>query len=96
MWYRDPVLDAEALALVSLGYRQAFFLELYCATHGAIRIAIATELEPSKRHPCPICGESRPTSGVLCTGYTRQPLPFWERVRAPVVWLPEDRLVDAV
>ena len=75
------MLDGEQLALLSLGYRRVFFAELHCRFDGAIRIA--TELEPGRRHPCPICGEIRHSSGVYAIGYSKRELPFFEIVMAP-------------
>ena len=88
MWYRGPVQDGERLALLALGYKRIFYAELYCPTNGAIRIGV--ELEPSRRHPCPVCGRRCSCSGVLCMGYSRRELPFFEVVAGPVISLLAD------
>jgi len=61
-----------------LGYRRCFYLELECSQHGSIRIA--SETKPAKHHDCPICQHRCPASGLLCTGYSRRELPFYEVV----------------
>jgi len=84
------VLDGEALGLLGLGYRQIFIAELYCYRHGTIRTA--TEIAPDEyRHLCPLCLQPRPSSGVLCSGYTkRQDLQAYEFFTSPVSSWPTD------
>jgi len=52
------MLDREALALMALGFRPCFYLELWCKDHGAIRCAGEFE-STGNRHPCPICHAMR-------------------------------------
>ena len=72
------MLDGEALDLMKLGFRRCFYLELECRQHGSIRIA--SETKPTKHYPCPICQNICPASGLLCTGWSRRELPFYEIV----------------
>jgi hypothetical protein len=85
-----PVMDGEALGLLGLGYRQIFIAELYCYRHGTIRTT--TEIAPDEhQHLCPLCLQPRPSSGVLCTGYTKRPdLQAYEFFTSPVSSWPTD------
>jgi hypothetical protein len=76
--YDTGVLDGEALGLIALGYRKVFFAELYCITHGAIRIGL--EVRPDEKEPCPRCRRLSRCSPALCIGFTRHTVPFWETV----------------
>jgi len=77
------MLPSEELELMGLGFRRVYFSELHCKDHGEIRIAVETE--PRHRHPCPICNCSCWCSKVLCTGYSKRQLPFYEIVSGPAL-----------
>jgi hypothetical protein len=82
------MLDGEALALMGLGFRRIYFLELWCPSDGAIRVAI--EYQPSNRYDCPLCNRSC-ACGYLAQGFTRRQTPFWEiHCTAPRLW-PSDK-----
>jgi hypothetical protein len=70
-------LDKLSPAFIRGGYRQCFYLELHCSTHGAIRVAVETE--PAQQHPCPLCG-STCNSAAIGRGMTRQQIPAFEVV----------------
>jgi hypothetical protein len=88
MLYPQNVLDGEALALMGLGFRLCFYLELWCPAHGAIRCTV--EMQPQDHHACPLCNRSC-ACGLLCRGFTRRQTPIWERWDGPVTcWLEGD------
>ncbi len=42
--------------------------------------------------PCPVCSRECAYGVLPCTGYTRRPLPTWDRLMPPIsrIWLAED------
>lgn len=75
------VLDAEALALMALGYRKISYVELHCWRHGDIRGAVEED-EPAEVQRCPFC-RTLCISKTLGRGFTRQPRIRWESYNRP-------------
>jgi hypothetical protein len=73
--------DGKELAL--LGNRRLYFGELHCPRCGSIRIATTQPIETTT-YPCPFCGVPRAAGSLHCSGFMKQPTPFFERVCAPL------------
>jgi hypothetical protein len=72
--------------LLNSGYRKVAFLEVECKIDGTFRLGIGAEAVIGEHFECPECHEMRPCSGVIATGYCRQPLPFIEHWCGPGKW----------
>jgi len=72
--------------LLNSGYRKVIFLEVECNRHGAFRVGLSADEPVGNQFECPECHTQRPCSGVIATGYSRQPLPFQEHWCGPGNW----------
>ena len=68
--------DELGIELLKYGYRRVRFIELECRTDGTLRIGVSSEVALNGHFECPRCHLSRPSSGILATGYTRRTVPF--------------------
>jgi hypothetical protein len=76
-------LSGEDLELLKHGYRHFYTVQLYCVSHGLIRLNLELVAE---RWPCPLCGIERECGRPLQHGYTRQELPNWNVRVGPINW----------
>lgn len=86
--------EAEVSALAARGFSRAYFSELYCRECGFIRIAQALPPENGSAI-CPLCGQVRASSPMLCEGFTRLALPLFEIMEAAATEWPVRALGDA-
>lgn len=68
------------------GFQKVIFVEVECNVHGAYRLGISEDQAPTGHFECPECHALRPCSGIIATGYSRQPLPLHERWCGPGNW----------
>jgi hypothetical protein len=80
---QTPAFDALAIELLAYGYRKITYRELSCIHCGVWRIAQSVLCDGVNSDPCcPGCGGDVPVSPPLCWGFSRQSLPFAEKLRA--------------
>lgn len=78
--------DELGASLRNNGYQKVVFLEVECNLHGAYRVGLSETQNLGEQFECPECHALRPCSGVIATGYSRQPLPLQERWCGPGNW----------
>lgn len=78
--------DELGAGLLSSGYQKVIFLEVECSLHGAFRLGVSEDQALGEHFECPECHALRPCSGIIATGYSRQPLPFQEHWCGPGNW----------
>jgi hypothetical protein len=74
----QSAFDELGIELLKWGFRKVVFLEVECKIDGTHRIGVSAGLPIGDQFECPKCHAQRPCSGIIATGYSRQPLPFHE------------------